>query len=238
MFPIYIIFSFLLITGYVVFTLLILESKGLQNAGYSNHKRIVIFSGIILSVYLLTQSLLASAGVFANFENLPPKIIFLPLSWIAITVFFVLNSKTRLIISGIPPQWLMYFQIYRIGVELVLWSLYVEGIIPIQMTFEGYNFDILAGILVPLTGWLVFEKNLLNVGWAIAANFLGLALLITIFIIAIRSAPGPLGGEWEDPIRNTMIAYWPMVWLPGIIAPAAFMVHVASLYQLIGKKFR
>lgn len=232
MFPTYIIISFVLITAYVFAALLAMEKRGLKNSGFQNINRKITISATLLFVYLITQSLLSEAGIFADFSTLPPKILILPVSWLLFTVFVMLNGKTRSIIAGIPPQWLMYFQVYRIAVEWVLWRLFVEGIIPVQMTFEGFNFDILAGILLPLAGWLVFEKKVLSIRWAIIANLIGLGLVLTIFYIAVRSAPGPIGADWEDPVRNTMIAYWPMIWLPGLVAPAAIMIHVFSLWQL------
>lgn len=232
MFPTYISLSFVIITIYVVIALLALEKKGLQNSGFQHPTRKITISGIMLLFYLFIQSIIAEADIFNDFSTMPPKILILPVSWLLFTVFVMLNGKTRSIIAGIPPQWLMYFQVYRIAVEWVLWRLFVEGIIPVQMTFEGYNYDILAGILLPLAGWLVFEKKVLSIRWAILANFIGLGLVLTIFYIAVRSAPGPIGSEWEDPVRNTMIAYWPLVWLPGLVAPAAIMVHVFSLWKL------
>lgn len=232
MFPTYISLSFVLITIYVLLALLVLENRGLQNSGFHNVTRKVAISSTLLLLYLIIQGLLSKTGIFADFSTLPPKILILPVSWLLFTFFAMLNRKTRSIIAGIPPQWLMYFQVYRIAVEWVLWRLFIEGIIPVQMTFEGYNFDIIAGLLLPITGWLVFKKKVLSVRWAIFANLVGLGLVLTIFYIAVRSAPGPIGADWEDPVRNTMIAYWPMIWLPGLVAPAAIMIHVFSLWQL------
>jgi hypothetical protein len=116
-------------------------------------------------------------------------------------------------------------------VELVLWLLYRDGICPQQMTFEGWNFDILAGLTAPLVAYLAFGAGRNNKTLAIAWNVIGLGLLLTIIMTAILSAPQI--GVFQP--ENRMIAYWPMIWLPGFVAPFALMLHLFSLRQLLRK---
>jgi hypothetical protein len=40
-------------------------------------------------------------------------------------------------------------QTFRVGVELAFWRLHTEGLAPIQITFDGRNFDALVGLTVP-----------------------------------------------------------------------------------------
>ena len=59
-----------------------------------------------------------------------------------------------------------------------------------------------------------------------------MGLLLNIVITAMLSVPQI--GVFTPP--NYMVAYWPMVWLPGFVAPFAMMLHLFSLRQLFRMK--
>lgn len=42
--------------------------------------------------------------------------------------------------------------------EVLLWALHREDIVPIQMTFEGYDFDVLTGASALVVAWLVRRR--------------------------------------------------------------------------------
>jgi hypothetical protein len=119
---------------------------------------------------------------------------------------------------------------FRVVVELFLWELFREGRVPVQMTFEGRNFDILVGLSAPVMAWAVargaVSSRVLTV-W----NLAGLALLANIVIIANTSAPGPLHLNWQGP-PSTFLAEPPWIWLPAFLVPLAFFGHFASLQQI------
>ena len=102
-----------------------------------------------------------------------------------------LNKKLRPLILEIPPAWIHHLQAFRIGIEFILLGLFLENVIPVQMTFEGYNFDILSGILGPIIAWFCFTRKSWPKSIAIAYNIIGMGLLFTILTIAILSAPFP-----------------------------------------------
>jgi len=54
---------------------------------------------------------------------------------------------------------LTYVHIVRIPVEIVLWWSFLKGRIPVAITFEGMNFDILSGISAPFTALFLLEKK-------------------------------------------------------------------------------
>ena len=102
------------------------------------------------------------------------------------------------------------------------------------MTFEGRNFDILAGLSAPLIAWLAFRNGInskLLIGW----NLVCLLLLINIVTNAILSLRSPIQQfAFDQP--NAGLLYFPYIWLPSIVVPLVLFAHVTSLWQLLKKQ--
>jgi hypothetical protein len=173
--------------------------------------------------------LFSNNGFFAEFTKFPPRITIALVVPTATILFLTFNKSFADIIDQLNPASMMYLQSFRIVVELVLWLNFLDGYCPPQMTFEGFNFDIVAGITAPLFAWLAFGKERYNKTLALIWNFAGLALLLNIIGIAILSIPQI--GVLTPP--NRMIAYWPMIWLPGFVAPFALMLHLFTIKNLL-----
>ena len=48
----------------------------------------------------------------------------------------------------------------RLPIEIILFKLYLNKMIPQLMTFEGRNFDIVIGITAPIVGYLYLKKRI------------------------------------------------------------------------------
>ena len=44
----------------------------------------------------------------------------------------------------------------RVGVEVVLFWLFIKRVVPESMTFEGRNFDIISGITAPFVAYFAY----------------------------------------------------------------------------------
>lgn len=185
--------------------------------------------GIALGVWLGLLALIAWSGFLTNYEALPPR---LPLVALPALIGVVLLARRT---ETLPLGWLIGFQSFRVVMELVLWQLFREGRVPVQMTFEGQNFDILVGLSAPLVAWGVTKW-----GWSHKAlalwNFASLLLLVNIVVIAVLSVPGPLRQFHNEP-ANTIVASWPFIWLPGFVVPCALFGHL-SVTRILRRKSR
>jgi hypothetical protein len=161
---------------------------------------------------------LAAVGVLA-FGPLPPPMM------VAVTVAVFGTAKvahSRLataVVERVPLALLVGFQAFRIPVEIFLWLGHRDGFVPVQMKWEGRNFDVVTGVtalLVALAG-----GRRLTLAW----NFLGLALLLNIVVIAILSMPTPLRLFMNEP-ANRFIATAPYAWLPLFLVQAALLGHL------------
>ncbi len=188
----------------------------------------------ILVGWLGLQAYLTLSGTYANNPNsFPPKIVLmgiLPMTVLIISLLII--PKTRKIIDSLSISNLTYLHLVRIPVEIALYWLFLQKAIPEIMTFEGRNFDILAGLTAPLMVYL-YKKGL-NVKVLIGWNIISLVLLANIVFMAIFSTETPLQKfGFEQP--NIAIIHFPFSWLATFIVPAVLFSHLASLRILLKK---
>jgi hypothetical protein len=186
----------------------------------------VVVAAIVL--WLLLISILSSRQFFNDFSTLPPKFFIVLVVPLIAIIWSATTRRARKILAHIPPEQILYLQSFRIFVEILLWMLFLDGLLPFQMTFEGYNFDILVGLTGPIAG-LVIRRNASPVVLYVW-NALGLLLLINIVTIAVLSTPVPFRVFMNEP-ANTIVTQFPVVWLPGILVPLAYALHILSIRQ-------
>ena len=191
--------------------------------------------GTFLISWLFVIALLASKGFFLDF-TLPAFRFFgfvaLP-SLTIISLFFF--PRIRAFYLKAPIVALTFLHIIRIPVELVLWWLSKEKMIPVEMTFEGHNFDIFIGVTAPFAGIFLVGSRSRSRFAAILWNIIGIGFLLHIVIMAIRATPYFYDATLF-PRPNTAIFYFPFTWLPTFVVPAVLWAHLVSLYQLLFKQ--
>ncbi|MCZ6531756.1 MAG: hypothetical protein O7A08_02185, partial [SAR324 cluster bacterium] len=96
--------------------------------------------------------------------------------------------------------------------------------VPQQMTFEGRNFDIVAGITA-LALFLISRRWALNRWLVLVWNLAGLALLVNIVTVAVLSAPVPFRVFMNEP-ASVFVTTVPYIWLPAILVQAAWFCHL------------
>jgi uncharacterized membrane protein len=126
-------------------------------------------------------------------------------------------------------------QSFRIIVELLLLFAFMAGKLPVQMTFEGRNFDVLTGILALPVGYILARKKTNAPKLAIAFNIVGIILLLNILVIAVLSMPTSIRYFMNEP-SNTLVGQFPFILLPGVLVPIAYTMHIFSLRQLLAKQ--
>jgi hypothetical protein len=182
--------------------------------------------------WILFSGILANSGFLAVFNTLPPRLLVILLPPLVFIVALTFSSTFTQLLQRVPPGWLIGVQSFRILMEIILWMCFVDNIIPVQMTFEGRNFDILVGLTAPIVMYLCFVRKIWSPKVAIAWNIGGLLILANIVIIAILSAPVPFRVFMNEP-ANTFIGHLPFVWLPAFVVPVAYWMHILSLKQLL-----
>ena len=231
--PLYIPLTFGLTT---VATLLLFFWTVKNSSTESTRKKsILIFVGLIF--WLVLQSILTMKNMYnTNTNTLPPKIMLLGiLPPIFVVIYLFATQKGRQFIDSLPLKNLTYLNVVRVPVEIVLFWLFLNKAIPELMTFEGRNFDIIAGITAPIVAYFGLSKNKLSGNMILIWNFICLVLLINIVALALFSAPSPIQQfAFEQP--NIAILNFPFSWLPTIIVPIVLFGHLASIRILLKRK--
>jgi len=120
----------------------------------------------------------------------------------------------------------------RIPVEITLFFVYSAGLIPVLMTFEGNNFDIISGLTAPIMFYLVFILKKLNRLALLIWNLLCMGLLINVLGIAILSAQTPFQKlAFDQP--NIGVTFFPFIWLPCVVVPIVLIGHLSAIRQLL-----
>jgi hypothetical protein len=180
-------------------------------------------------VWMAVPAALAAAGRL-SFDTVPPTMLVLLAVLVTGTVVFARGELGGRIATGLPLQALIGYQGFRILVELWLHRGYEEGLFPVQMTYSGWNFDIVTGISAVAVGLLV-ARGVVGRRTVLAWNVVGLALLLVIVTIAILSAPLPLQAFRADP-PNVYVTGFPGVWLPVVLVQAALLGHLLVFRRL------
>jgi hypothetical protein len=227
--PTYVSITFILTTFLTVGIFLYAVKRG---AFTSAATKVLSF---LLPFWLIFQATLGVGGFYLYTDSVPPRLMLLALfpALALIILLFIFARKN--FIEQLPLRTLTYLHVIRVPVEIVLFWLFQAGLVPRLMTFEGRNFDILAGLTAPLAAWLAFRGGRINRPLLIVWNLLALGLLINIVAHAILSFPFPFQQmAFEQPNRGVL--YFPFVWLPSTVVPVVLFCHLASLWQLIMKK--
>lgn len=194
-----------------------------------------IFAG--LTTWLIIQALLTLAGIYStNTNSLPPKIVLFGILPAVVTIAILFStSRGKQFIDSLPLKHLTYLNVVRIPVELLLFWLYLNKAVPQLMTFEGCNFDILAGVTAPLVAYFGFTKQKISRTFLLIWNLVCLGLLVNIVVIAFLSAPSLLQQfAFDQP--NLAISRFPFSWLPTFIVPVVLFGHLVSIRQLLKGK--
>lgn len=216
-----------------VFTLLVLVMAGLVVAAVGALRGRVAAAGtaVALGAWLAFTGILAGAGVFAEFSRLPPRLLIAIVLPLLTLVVLCRSAAVGRLLDDAPPAWLVHPQAFRIVMELILWQLFVAGALPVIMTFEGRNVDIVVGLTAPVIGWLCFGRRVWPPRASVWWNVAGILILLNVVVHAQLSVPTPYRRIVIDP-PPTLIAYLPWIWLPAFLVPLAWGLHALGIRQL------
>lgn len=179
------------------------------------------------SAWLLLTGALASIGWFADFSAFPPRAPLLLGGTIVLLALVSVSSPGKRL-AELPIEWLIGFQSFRVLVEIAIHQAVVEGVAPVQLSWDGLNFDIVTGVsalvMMPLAKYC---PRWLLLAW----NKMGLMLVLSVVVVAVLSLPTPIQMLRPD---NVWIAIFPFVWLPSILVFAALLGHIV-LYRKLSR---
>ena len=204
-----------LIAGFVSFALVL--AVGLVWLGHvagrraslpaATNRRLTMTLAILTAVWLTGTWMVAASGAIAQFDRRPPPIAVLFLAIAAVSVGLGFGPFGDRFLRGLPLWALVLTQAFRLPLELLMHEAAIEGVMPVQMSYSGRNFDILTGATaIPVACLLAagYGGRRLAAAW----NVLGTLLLANILGIAVMSTPSSRcsvrsGSTPGSPIRRS-----------------------------------
>ena len=171
----------------------------------------------------------AASGVLRQWQATPPPFMILVVGIVALAMTIAFTSYGRRLAIGLPLWTLVAVQGFRLPLELAMHEMYERGVMPIQMSYEGLNYDIVTGttaIIVAVLTRAGRGGRPLVAAW----NVLGLALLLNIVTVAILSTPR--FAYYGNDRLNQWVADPPYVWLPAVLVLAALAGHLVVFRAL------
>lgn len=182
-----------------------------------------------LGAWLALGGVAAASGAL-RFDGGPPTMLAAILVTIGATIALARSTLGRRAAAGLPLAVLVGYQGFRVAVELLLHRAYVEGLMPVQMSYAGRNFDVVTGLgAIGLGAWLATGRAPLRL--VALWNWVGLGLLANVVGIAMLSAPTPFRTFHGGP-PNVWITRAPWVWLPLLMVPMALLGHLLVFRRL------
>lgn len=195
---------------------------------------IVTLTALGAVLWITITGALGASGLLEHWDRMPPPMLIVLVVAIVLTCVLALGSFGNTLAQGLPLWALVGYQGFRVAVELMLHRAYEQGVIGVQMTWSGRNFDVVSGVSALLLGFCLWRRGESRpVPSAIVWlwNLLGIGLLANIVVVAVLSMPTPLRA-FDGPANN-FVATFPYVWLPTVMVTAALFGHVLVARRLV-----
>ena len=190
---------------------------------------------LFLLAFMLIQGIAGISGFYQVTQTTPPRFILLIGPGLLFSILLFITSEGRRFVDNLDIRKLTLLHTVRVPVEITLYFVYAAGLIPVLMTFEGRNYDIVSGITAPVIYYLVFTIRKSGYTALLVWNLACLGLLINIMAIAILSSRTPFQKlAFDQP--NIGVTYFPYIWLPGVVVPIVLISHLAAIRQLMRRK--
>jgi hypothetical protein len=181
--------------------------------------------------WLVLTGVLGASGILRRWDARPPPLFVVLFVGLVLTIALARGQIGSRMARELPLAALVGFQAFRLPLELVMHRAATEGTMPVQMSFSGWNFDILTGASAIVLAWLVAAGSAprwLVVAWGVMSS----ALLLTIVAIAIASMPA-FAAFGSSPDRlATWVGYFPFTWLPMVLVMAALFGQIVLFRRL------
>ena len=175
---------------------------------------------------------LALSGLLARTDVKPPLLQGMLVLVLGALLGYGLSRRGRLAGRSVDLAMIVLLQSFRLPLEVLMLHAARRGVMPLEFSMAGYNFDVLTGALaLPLglalaRGWKVPRALLL------AWNLWGIGCLLVIVGLALATSPN-VGWFGQQPQHLSLwVLRFPYVWLPVILVAVAVYAHLVISMQI------
>ena len=177
--------GYILLSVCIAIILLLGYRHGLNqlDLSQSTRNKRFIFATAGLVAWFAYIFLISNTGILKDF-NLPPKFpLLLIFPAFLFTAIVLTKYKTSSIFTSIPTSWTVFYQSFRIAVESLFVAIVGIGILHPEVTYEGYNYDIIFSISALVVGILVYLLKVVPERVVLYWNYLGLVVIAFIIFL-------------------------------------------------------
>lgn len=186
-------------------------------------------AAICMSLWLVIGAVVPWSGILETKMLPPPPMLLVGTSFLL--AVFIAFSTTGSRLARLPLAALIGFHAFRLPLELILHNWYKSGTLPVQMTYEGHNFDIATGILAIVVGtWAMLVQIPPAAVWLF--NLVGTSLLAVVMSIALKSSPFPFRQYMNEP-QVLLVYHFPFSWIVSIAVAGALLGHLVLIRKLL-----
>ncbi|MEX0313944.1 MAG: hypothetical protein AB3N18_07185 [Allomuricauda sp.] len=199
----------------------------------SKRNRVLVLTTVGIFSWLALQFFIWKTGFYYDL-SFPPRIpLFMVLPVFLFIMTFIIRNRNHKIFASIPIAFPIAAQSFRAVIEVLFYFTFINGILPVQVTFEGANYDVLIGIsAVPMAMYASRPNASKKV--LLAWNIIGILVVLFAAFTFISSFYFPsIWGNTGIPLEFNQFPY---LLLPTFLMPFAVFLHVLSIAQLIQKR--
>lgn len=206
---------------------------------FKQSKAALLWGIAALGAVLLANLAGDAIGLFSRTDLQPPPfaiLVFLSLALGVAVGMGYLGSVGDSLVRSLPIKTLVALQIFRFPLELLMLRAAHLGIMPMEFSSSGYNFDLLTGLGALLISiYCAWARSLpLRIIWA--WNLLGIVCLIAISVLAAMTSPSVHAFGMDAKHVNSWILYFPYSLLPTVLVSFAVFGHVLLTRKLLVQK--
>jgi hypothetical protein len=146
-------------------------------------------------------------------------------------VVFLYRNKNSSLLHALPIHVPIFYQSFRAIIEVLFYFTFLQGILPVQVTFDGANYDVLLGISALFVGYYALRKSVskrLLIVW----NYIGIGVVGFAAFTFITSFYFPSIWGQENVEISQAFNQFPFLLLPAFFMPSAIFMHILSIIQL------
>ena len=235
-FPYSLLLYFVAFTAALLFILRYLKKSLIPISWNYKHKTKVyrgfLFTVISWSILCLIIGRLDILDSSTSSISYIPIVIIIPLVFI---LWLARTPKVKQLLDESPDATLINANMFRLFIEPVTYMLFIEDYLPLEMTIQGWNLELMVAFSAPLMIAMFFNDDIKRYNIAIIWNIFGL-LSLTVFTYMALSLPQLPEGAFVFKNQNLIMASFPFILYPALYVPLAFMLHTFSIRQLLRDK--
>lgn len=197
----------------------------------ARQSRIAVVAGAVLAAWAILVTILARRGVFQppDPSSLPPVAIMLTVALAGMSACLIASPSLRQLLTN--QRNLILLNLWRLVGALFL-MLMITDQVPALWALPAGIGDVIVGALAPWIARGVGTSR--GRQRAIAFNLFGMLDLVVAVGLGIMTSPGPAQVFVTTPATSELLMGFPLALVPTFLVPLAFMLHVISLWQLLG----